>query len=173
MGVGDDGLTRIAKADFHVPSDASGKVETTAKKACFAPFTAPHYNSLRSTYLQVLCLAFLYGCGPTPVDEKLRRTDPSGKFDAIVVERGSDATVATPTQVFIAPKGQAIPPDIKSQPVIVADHVEKAEVTWPSAGRLRIDLKGGRIFRHLQSDEATAIVLELRVDGKVHKPEAP
>ena len=127
----------------------------------------------RSAYLQVLCLAFLYGCGPMPVDERLRRTDPSGKFDAIVVERGSDATVATPTQVFIAPKGQAIFPDTKIQPVMVADHVEKAEMTWPSAGRLRIDLKGGRIFRHLQSDETTAVVIELSVDGKVYQPEAP
>ncbi|MBS2033892.1 hypothetical protein JST97_02840 [bacterium] len=127
----------------------------------------------RSAYLQVLCLAFFYGCGPMPVDEKLRRTDPSGKFDAIVVERGSDATVATPTQVFIAPKGQAILPDTNSQPVIVADHVEKAEVAWPSAGRLKIDLKRGRIFRHLQSDGTTGVVIELRVDGKVHQPEAP
>ena len=127
----------------------------------------------RIEYLQRLLLVSLYGCGPMPVDEKLRRTDPSGKLDAIVVERGSDATVATPTQVFIAPKSQAIPPDTKSKPVVTADHVEKAEVTWQSAGRVQIDLKGGRIYRHLPSDESTGVVIQLRVDGKTHTPEAP
>lgn len=127
----------------------------------------------RAAYLQVVLLLSLYGCGASPVDEKLRRTDPSGKLDAIVVERGSDATVATPTQVFIAPKGQAIPPDTKSQPVMTADHVEKAEVTWPSAGRLQIDLRGGRIFRHASKDESTGVVIELRIDGKPPRPGAP
>lgn len=115
-------------------------------------------------------LVCLYGCGPMPVDEKLRRTDPSGRFDAVVVERGTDATVATPTQVFVAPKGQVIPPNIKSKPVLTADHVEKAELIWPSSGRLQIELKGGRVYRHLHLDEASGVVVEVRVDGVKRKP---
>ncbi len=118
-------------------------------------------------------LICLYGCGPMPVDEKLRRTDPSGRFDAVVVERGTDATVATPTQVFIAPKGQVIPPNIKSKPVLTADHVEKAEVIWPSSGRLQIELKGGRVFRHSSLDEATGVIVEVSVDGVKRKPPIP
>jgi hypothetical protein len=118
-------------------------------------------------------LLYTCGCGPMPVDEKSRRTDPSGKLDAIVVERGTDATVATPTQVFIAPKGQAIPPDTKSKPVLTSDHVKKAEVTWASPHRLHIELKGGRVFRHLQVDEPTGVVVEVSVDGKKHAPEPP
>jgi hypothetical protein len=125
-----------------------------------------------SKHLPVLLLVSLWGCGPLPVDEKVRCTDPSGKVDAIVVERLTDATVATPTQVFIAPKGQAITPETKNKPVVSADHVEKAEVTWPSVGRVKIDFKGGRIYRHLPSDESSGIVIELRVDGKVHRPKA-
>lgn len=113
---------------------------------------------------KLILLFCLCGCGPMPVDEKLRRTNPAGKLDAIVVERGTDATVATPTQVFIAPKGQAIPPNTKSKPVLVADHVEKAEVSWPSSGRLRIELKGGRVYRHLPVDELTGVVVEVRLN---------
>ena len=120
----------------------------------------------------VLCtLILLSGCGPMPVDEKLRRTDPSGKLDAIVVERGTDATVATPTQVFVAPKGQAIKPDTKAEPVLRADHVKKAEVIWASSGRLQIELQGGRIFRHLPLDQPSGVVVQVRVDGVEHKPD--
>lgn len=118
-------------------------------------------------------LVCLLGCGPMSVDEKSRSTDPGGKLDAIVVERGSDATAATPTQVFIAPKGQTIPPETKSKPVLTADHVEKATVAWASPGRLQIELKGGRIFRHLPVDEPTGVVIEASVDGKRHIPEQP
>lgn len=121
---------------------------------------------MRSNLRKPIKLSLLFclcGCGPMPIDEKLRRTDPAGKLDAIVVERGTDATVATPTQVFIASKGQAILPNIKSKPVLVADQVEKAEVNWPSSGRLRIELKGGRVFRHLPMDELTGVVVEVRV----------
>lgn len=118
-------------------------------------------------------LLLLYGCGPMPVEEKMRRTDPGGKLDAIVVERGTDATVATPTQVFIAPKGQAIQPDTKAQPVLRADHVKKAEVSWLSSGRLRIELQGGRIFGHLLLDQPSGVVVQVRLDGVDHKPDSP
>ena len=105
------------------------------------------------------------------VDEKVRLADPSGKLDAIVVERGTDATVASPTQVFIEPKGQVIRPDTKSEPVLIADHVEKTEVTWVTSGRVRINIKGGRIFRHFAMDKPSGVVIEVFLDGAQHKPE--
>lgn len=116
-------------------------------------------------------LLWLCGCGPMPVDEKLRRTDPSGRLDAIVVERGTDVTVPTPTQVFVAAKGQVVQPDTKAEPVLRADRVRKAEVTWASSGRVQIDLQGGRIFRHLRLDQPSGVVVQVRVDGVEHKPD--
>lgn len=118
-------------------------------------------------------LFILCGCGPMLVDEKSRSTDPSGKLDAIVVERGSDATVATPTQVFIAPKGEVIQPDSKSEPVVTADHVDKAKAVWASSGRVRIEFKGARIYRHLPMDQPNGVVIEVIVDGVQHKSALP
>ncbi len=123
------------------------------------------------SYGSVVLFLWLCGCAPLPVDEKLRRTAPDGRLDAIVVERGTDATAASPTQIFIAPKGEAIKPDTKAEPVLVADCVVKAEVTWASSGRLQVDLQGGRIFRHLPMHQPGGVVVQVRLDGVEHKPD--
>lgn len=115
-------------------------------------------------------LIALVGCGSMPVYEQSRSTDPSGRLDAIVVERGTDATVATPTQVFIASRGQTITPDTPLKPVVIADRVRKASVTWISNGRLRVELQGGRVFRHRGVDQPGGVVVEVRLDGVQQKP---
>lgn len=101
----------------------------------------------------MVCLILLMGCGPLPVHELQRNPNPAGNVDAVIVERGTDATVATPTQVLVLPRGQAVSddpgPKFDVEPVLIADHVENLQIAWLSNTRLKITAARARLFRQL------------------------
>jgi hypothetical protein len=85
--------------------------------------------------------ALLAACAPK-ISETNRIPDPTGAIDAIAAIRETDATVATPTEVYLTPAGGAP----KGDPVFRADNVEHLNVEWLSQDLLHISAESARIF---------------------------
>ena len=56
---------------------------------------------------------------PPFVETQRRRRAPQSTLDAVIGERQTDATVATPTEVFVVKAGEAV----AGEPIFRADHV--------------------------------------------------
>lgn len=108
-------------------------------------------------FLGLLALGILVGCAPT-VRETGRVTSPDGRHDAVLAIKETDATVATPTVVYVVPQGRQ---KLPRKPVFLADHVENAELTWDSAKVLRIRAKRARIFREVKSIRGVTVQLDI------------
>lgn len=105
-------------------------------------------------------------CGvPPPGKEIHRATSPDKIVDAILVERQTGATVATPTELYIVPSGQ----DWKDKlPVLRGDHLEGLQISWQQPRFLEIHYKKGRIFSftnfwHSSDVQQFKYVVELRL----------
>lgn len=70
-------------------------------------------------------------------------SDPTGSLDAVEGVFETDATVSTPTVVFLTRAG-SVP---KGEPVFVADHVDGLRMKWPSHDELSIGAARARIYR--------------------------
>jgi hypothetical protein len=88
-----------------------------------------------------MAATLLAACSPK-ITEVSRVRDPSGRLDAIVVIRETDATVATPTEIFVRPAGLAA----KGEPIFDADKVEGLKVDWLAADVLRVRAQEARSF---------------------------
>lgn len=80
-------------------------------------------------------------CSPK-ITEQNRVRDPSGGLDAVVAVLETDATVATPTVVYVRPAGASA----KGEPVFDADKVEGLKVDWLASDVLRIGAQSARSF---------------------------
>lgn len=99
---------------------------------------------------RVLCvfglMSILAGCGRTSTDGKeiARVTSPDGRVDAIVIEVRTGATVPTPTELYISPKGAK---PILDDLVLRGDHFENVSVRWESDKLLELSYSAARIYR--------------------------
>jgi len=100
---------------------------------------------------------FLYKFGSYENSETGRFSSPNDAIDAVTVERLINATVATPSLVYVLPKGMPI----SGNPVFLADHVDGLVVTWKDDVTLLVHADRGRIYPANLKDHAV-----VKVNGK-------
>jgi len=116
----------------------------------------------RLVWLVVTC-GLLTACSPTLVETE-RVKNPSGSLDAVIGERQTDATAATPTEVFIVKSGDSI----AGEPFFRADHVSGMRATWNSDRDLLLHAEAARVFLYspkvlLANEESQAVTVKLDV----------
>lgn len=95
------------------------------------------------TLLFAACFAVtLAGCGRPSLTEISRISNPPNSVDAVVAMRNTDATVATPTEIYLIPIGAKADGD----PVFRADHVDALHVSWEGTDKIVIQAKEARPF---------------------------
>jgi hypothetical protein len=92
-------------------------------------------------WLIVMC-GLVAACSPPPFVETQRVKSPSSTLDAIIGERQTDATVATPTEVFVVRAGEAV----AGEPIFRADHVSGLTAVWKSDRELLVRAEAARVF---------------------------
>lgn len=91
----------------------------------------------------LICAAVLMLTACTPDAREIARTpNASGQIDAVIAVRETGATVATPSEIYIVSKGQAI----SGEAVFRADNVEGLQVVWSSDVALTIRADKARVF---------------------------
>src|SRR4051794_15966339 len=81
-------------------------------------------------------------CSPPPFVETQRVKSPSSTLDVVIGERQTDATVATPTEVFVVKAGEAV----AGEPIFRADHVSDLVAIWNSDRELLLRAEAARVF---------------------------
>lgn len=116
----------------------------------------PAVRWIAATLLLAACSPLSTGA---PQLRELRRAGAPGlPVEAVVAEGLTNATVATPTYVYILPIGQKA----GGEPVFIADHVEGLAVSWESKDRLHISARTSRTFRkNEQSRTASGVAVKV------------
>ena len=115
--------------------------------------------------LLLLLLLATVGCSPK-VRELARVASPDNTVEAVMAIKETDATVATPTEVYLVGRGQSLPSD----PVFRADHVDGLSVHWTSARHLVVHASNARVFLRQgtmavpSQAGASQVLIEYRVD---------
>jgi hypothetical protein len=91
------------------------------------------------------------GCSPV-VRELSRLPNPDGSVDAVTAIKETDATVATPTEVYVVGHGQPLSHD----PVFRADNVDGLSLLWTSDRRLVVHAANARVFLRRATVEVPA-----------------
>lgn len=106
---------------------------------------------------------------PFPVSaivEAGRFPSPDGILEAVIATRATDATVATPTEIYIIPRGG----NVTGEPFFRADHVTDISVTWQDRERLSVQAAEARPFRQEATQKIAAkhgnrtVKLDYRID---------
>jgi hypothetical protein len=97
---------------------------------------------------------------------RVRRPSPDGKVEALLVERETGATVATPMLLYIVKAGDTAP---TGEPVLLGDNFEDLSIKWVEAKLLSVTYRKGRIFKFTNFWESSAVdnwsyVVEIRLD---------
>jgi len=87
------------------------------------------------------------------VREVNRIPNPGMTLDAVLAEKETDATVATPIVVYVVAHGGDID---ESGLVFQADHVQKLSAVWSSDDQLVITADQARVFRHRPNQEVSS-----------------
>src|SRR5947207_10402997 len=95
--------------------------------------------------LLVCASVVVTGCAPA-LEEVQRVRSQDGLIDAAVFVRQTDATVPTPTEIYVLPAGS----EPRGDPVWRADKVIGIRVSWTSTSALKIEAGKARVF--LQRD---------------------
>jgi hypothetical protein len=86
----------------------------------------------------------LAGCSYSE-SEKTRISSPDHKVDVVTTDIGTDATVATPTRIYIVPVGDKIKGE---KPILIADQFKIKSIKWVGPKQLIISFYSGRIFQY-------------------------
>lgn len=105
--------------------------------------SVPFMRLIQGGFIAILISLPVVACTPKAVEEVERVSSPNGLVDAVSAERLTDATVATPTEVYLVASGQSI-----GLPVFSADKVEGLRVTWDGDSQLIIRANVARVFIH-------------------------
>jgi hypothetical protein len=98
--------------------------------------------------------------------ETVRTRSPDGKVDALLVERETGATVATPVLLYIVKAGD---PAGSGEPVLLGDNFDGLSIKWAAPKLLSVTHKKGRIFKFTNFWESRAVddwsyVVEVRLN---------
>ncbi len=105
------------------------------------------------------------GCAPR-VRELSRQSSPDNSIEAVTAVKETDATVDTPSEVYLVQRGGQLP----AEPAFRADHVGGLSVRWLSNDRLAIHAAAARVFlksasvRINTADGSRNVGVEYRVD---------
>jgi hypothetical protein len=88
-----------------------------------------------------ICITLIAGCS-FPLAEQQRLASPSGKYEVVVAIRETDATVATPTEIYILKAGSRP----TGEPVLRADHVDGLVVRWTGPQSVALHADTARVF---------------------------
>ena len=90
---------------------------------------------------QMFVTLSLFSCSSN-IKEVSRVVNESSAIDAVIANRETDATVATPTEIYITQKdGRA-----KGEPVFRADNVEGLKLEWRGSEDLKVHAEKARVF---------------------------
>ena len=116
------------------------------------------------------CFLLLIACTPPSATEIFRISNAKGNVDAVMVELNTDATVATPTEIYLIPKDDAI----SGKAVLRADKVENMKLIWTEPDILTIRATDARIFVYpksfsvkLKNSEVRNISIKLDVQNLI------
>lgn len=112
---------------------------------------------LSATIVSLLCSVAI-SCSPK-VRETGRVGSLDGSLDAIVAEADTDATVATPSEVYVVKRGGGV----SGNPVFRADNVDGLDVRWIDR-RLIIRASKARVFLKKGSIQVTGVQRPVGVD---------
>lgn len=123
------------------------------------------FLSIVHSLIFVFVFVGITSCGELPGEEIQRVTSPDKLVDAVLVERQTGATVATPIELYIVPSGRNWK---GNAPVLRGDNLEGLQVTWQRPRFLEIHYKKGRIFSftsfwHSADIQQFKYVIELRL----------
>jgi hypothetical protein len=119
-----------------------------------------------SKLLFILALIFSAGCNVRiPAKEVHRVVSPDKLVDAVVVARETDATVLTPTELYIVATGRDWS---KETPVLKGDNFSEMNISWQEPKYLEISYKKARVFNFTNFWNSSAVqdyryVVELRL----------
>lgn len=111
--------------------------------------------------------ALLTGCfGPVSTLRPLKVvSNPSKSVDAVLVEKMTDATVATPLEIYLVPCGATVGDGLGQEALVFrADSVEGIQLNWASEAKLCLRANKARVF--LQQKQA-----EIFSQGSTHSIE--
>lgn len=94
-------------------------------------------------FLLIAVVCLLAACERSTLHETMRITSPDHMVDAVIATVDTDATVATPTKLFIVPTGTKI---TDTESVLVADNLQNFTVSWQSSKKLVVSFSSGRVF---------------------------
>ncbi len=107
---------------------------------------------------------------PPPIREIERKSNALGTVEAALVTRETNATVPTPTEIYLLPFGE----EVSGQPVFRADRVQNFQMDWESNSVLVLTADQARVFIAEQSSEVGqqfdgghSIHLRLQIKNKI------
>jgi len=123
------------------------------------------FRPLRIAAVSVLCV--LASCADENVQgtEKARVSSPDGVVDAVLIVKETDATVATPSELYVVPKGTK---PTKSAMIMRGDYFANVSLKWKEPRFLELHYDTGRVFtfkNFWQSAEVSnnSYVVEIRL----------
>lgn len=98
------------------------------------------------------------------LSERARVTSPDGKLQAIVAERSSGATVATPVELYVVPSNGTL----SGEPLLVGDRFANLRPVWKGPNFLEVQYDKGRVFKFTNfwqpsNPEQFQFVVEIRL----------
>lgn len=102
--------------------------------------------------LLILCIVFLLcGCFSSTSIEINRVSNSLNTIDAVIAEKETGATVATPTEIYLIAHGEKI----HGKPVFLSDHTKYISLEWQDESTLIIHAATARVFIEESSKEIT------------------
>jgi hypothetical protein len=89
---------------------------------------------------------------PSQIVEEGRFASPDGILEAVLVTRATDATVATPTEIYLVSAGSKV----VGEPPFRADHVLDISVSWRDKTSVVVQAKEARPFRQEISQDVVS-----------------
>lgn len=105
-----------------------------------------HSDFLRPIYgaIAIVWLVCITSCGSQPERREMQRvTSPDKRVDAVLVQRGTGATTATPMELYLVSSGLDWR---KESPLLRGDKFDGFKIIWKHSRFLEIHYKKGRIF---------------------------
>ena len=113
--------------------------------------------------LTLLGVAGGTGCRGPAAREVVRSVSPDGKIEAVLLERLTDATVSTPFELYMVPRGQT-PKD--QYLVLRIDRSSAPHIQWLQTNEIAVRCDGARIW-HFQNFATVRLTDDSFWSGKV------
>ena len=125
---------------------------------------------MKDLFMQIIlatAFSFLVACAPAKLEEIQRSTCANGGIDAVVATKETDATVGTPTEVYVVPEKEGPAGD----PVLRVDKAKGLRVIWGENDNLVVYADSARVFLYtpeltVRAHDGSIHVVSVRLDIK-------